>query len=437
MNGLLGNLASIVKRGAFGGLLQSDEDLLKQYVPEQYLQTMTPEQSAQAAQKARGIASAALFSPRVDANERTQLVQNALLGDIAGRQQLQQKQQLEQLEQARQNYVSKMTAPTVTPEMALEPGNMRVGPTPERAAAIGQANPNRLSEPKANAEALRQIANRLMVTNPAQAEKYLEMAGKLDPKQDSIFDKVDVSKFDPASVRKFVQTQDYGDLVAKSDEPEAIRTLRILQQNPDLAALSASQKRAGATVVAPSFKLGNTFGEDVVKGIAGNVMGQVDAATAAADTVATVQNMRQALPKAITGTGANARIALARLGQTIGVGGRDDAESLAATSQVIQGLAKTQLNAAQANKGQGTFTDFERKLLSQAASGDINMTPRELDALFNAVEKGARKQYEIGAKQVSKMQQTPMFGQVAPFMALPDLPALQQNTDPLGLRGKQ
>lgn len=187
------------------------------------------------------------------------------------------------------------------------------------------------------------------------------------------------------------------------------------------------QKRAGATnIQMPSIKIGNTFGEDVAKSVAGIVMGQVDAATAAADTVNTVQNMRQALPKAIVGTGANARIALARLGQTIGISGKDEAETLAATSQIIQGLAKTQLNVAQSNKGQGTFTDFERKLLAQAASGDIDMSTAELNTLFNAVEKGARKQYQIGKQQAGKVQTNPMFEQIAPFISIPDLPAEQE-----------
>jgi len=131
----------------------------------------------------------------------------------------------------------------MTPQMALGEQGGQAGPTMQRAGMIGQGAP---TDNKAKAALYMDAAMKLSVRNPERAEQYFKLAERLDPKQDSLFDKIDPSKFDPASVRLFTQTGNYGDLVAKNDDPEAIRTLRILQQNPDLAALSAQQKRAGA-----------------------------------------------------------------------------------------------------------------------------------------------------------------------------------------------
>jgi hypothetical protein len=177
-DGILGNLLGIVKRGAFGGLLQDDSELLNTYLPQSLQQGLSDEDKARFASQTRNIVATGLFSPSVDSTERARQVQTSLLSELAQRQAQQQKAQMDALNASAQDYVNRATQPTITPEMALGAQNIQAGPTNQRAALIGQDNPNRMSNAQANANALRMIAQKLQITNPDVAEKYLGMAIK-------------------------------------------------------------------------------------------------------------------------------------------------------------------------------------------------------------------------------------------------------------------
>jgi len=121
-------------------------------------------------------------------------------------------------------------------------------------------------------------------------------------------------------------------------------------------------------------------------------------AQSAQSTLQNVQQIRSGLDKAFLGPGANARVALAQIGQVLGVGGKDDAERLSNTRNAIQGLARQELSAAGQMKGQGQITENERAILRRAEAGDIsNFTRPELDTLLGALEKTAN--YRIQSHQ--------------------------------------
>lgn len=111
------------------------------------------------------------------------------------------------------------------------------------------ANAQRMGQPMGPEQAQRALLAAIETGDPKIIEYARSLKDTLMPKQEALFDKIDPSKFEPDSLRRFSQTQDYGDLVAKADEPEAIRTLRLLQQNPDLYNAQVNLKRAGATVI--------------------------------------------------------------------------------------------------------------------------------------------------------------------------------------------
>lgn len=179
-DGFFDNLLGIVKRGALGGLLQDDNELLNTYLPQSLQQGLSDEDRQRFAAQTRNIVSTGLLSRGVDSTERAKQVQTALFGELSQRQAAKQQEQLASLNTAAQDYVQRATAPTVTPEMALSAQDIPAGPTVQRAGLVGMENPNRMTSGKANAEALRMVAQKIAVTNPAQAKQYIEMANSLD-----------------------------------------------------------------------------------------------------------------------------------------------------------------------------------------------------------------------------------------------------------------
>lgn len=279
------------------------------------------------------------------------------------------------------------------------------------------------------AEAYRSVGDMLSSAGKVdQAAKYYDIADKLLPKQENVFAKIEPSDYTPESVKQFKETGDYGALVAApkaSSTPAEIQGYNLAKEQGFKGTFfdyQAALKKAGASNTSVSVKTGQEFSTTLAKAAAESAFSDVQNAQNAANTIGTLNNIERVLDKAVTGTAANPRIALLRLGETLGVNGRDDTERLAATSQVMQGLAQTQLNVAQSNKGQGTFTDFERKLLAQAASGDLNMTAPELKSLVTAVKKGATLQYNIGKQRLGTMKQDPNLAPISNYLTVPDLP---------------
>ena len=107
----------------------------------------------------------------------------------------------------------------------------------------------------------------------------------------------------------------------------------------------------------------------------------------AANITGDVNRYRKLLPKAITGTFADQRAAVAR---AFGFG----AENLAATREVVRGLGRFVLNGRGKLEGQGAISNFEQEVIAKAESGDISLSPAELSTLFDAVERDARLLYQ-------------------------------------------
>lgn len=198
---------------------------------------------------------------------------DTLLQDLLRKQQVQdmQKKREQQLqsEAARQRFAQQF-APMTSQTALAAPG--RVGPTPARAGMIG--------------------------TTPALDRNRL-LSAMLDPNM-------------PADVLERAKIA--YEATAPAQEPESIRALRILGSDPELAAVSEKQKRAGAPQTNLSIRnaLGKSFGEDLgaslkeIKGLA----------RPAYATLATIDNMQSLLDQGVeTGFGQEFMLQFQRAGQ--------------------------------------------------------------------------------------------------------------------------
>lgn len=137
-----------------------------------------------------------------------------------------------------------------------------------------------------------------------------------------------------------------------------------------------------------------------------NVEASQNSAEGAQSSNAAIGAIRAAMNKGgvILGPGAQARQVGKRVGQIIGAGTQESADSLANTKAVEQGLAMIELDAAKLMKGQGQITEAERAIISRAAAGRINeLTPQELEVAMKAIERNnnrAISQHQQRLKQL-------------------------------------
>lgn len=182
-------------------------------------------------------------------------------------------------------------------------------------------------------------------------------------------------------------------------------------------------KKASATNVSVNTTkpLMNTLAE----GLGKQVDSEFGAAKAAVNTIDGARKLSGlvASGKLVTGPGADWRIAARQVGETLGLTGKDNAETLAKTRSAIQQLANFELEAAQGMKGQGQITEAEREILARAAAGKITYTGPELSALATALEQRARKRISAHNDNVRRLGQMPEGANLVPFYTVNEPPA--------------
>jgi hypothetical protein len=198
---------------------------------------------------------------------------DTLLQDLLRKQQIQdmqkKREQQARSEAARQQFAQQF-APMTSQTALAAPG--AVGPTAARAGMIGQT--------------------------PALDRNRL-LSAMLDPNM-------------PPDVLERAKLA--YEATAPAQEPEAIRSLRILGADPELAATSERQKRAGAPQTNLTVKnaLGKTFGETLGKSLS-EIKGL---SKPAYDTLATIENMQSLLDQGVkTGFGQEFMLQFQRAGQ--------------------------------------------------------------------------------------------------------------------------
>lgn len=231
--------------------------------------------------------------------------------------------------------MSDISGGVVTPSMALAGGG---GPTQQAAAQIGKPINLEDEQRKAATELLGTIA-------PAELAK----TAFREPRQL------------PADLQGYQVARSQG------------YTGTFLNYQQDL-------RRAGATNVSVSTE--KSYGGALAGEVAKSDAAKFEAANSAPRVIETIQSTRQLLDSGnvITGIGAQQRLDLARLGQFLGVGGKNNSELVANTQQLFANRAQATLDSIRSSglgAGQG-FSNKDREFLENARLGNITYSPEAL-----------------------------------------------------------
>lgn len=288
---------------------------------------------------------------------------------------------------------------------------------------------------------LKGYANALMGVDPLKGIAFQQSLAKDKP-----INKLDVKDFTPASVQKFAQTGNYGDLVRMdklhfADTGGAVAGLDPftgrqvgavdktgnpfsdllvsdgqggLRPNQPLIGAKQSIAKSGATQV----RIENKMGEGVAAQVGPMLRESFNAANGAAQQVDAANRIIAAVDtnKMFAGPGAGIRMKTAQVAQMLGIGGKDDAEKIANTRQAIRGLSEMTLQGRKQMTGQGAITESEGALAEKAQSGNIeDLTAAEIKQLAQASARAARFIYGQHEQMVSNVAADPNTANLAKF----------------------
>jgi hypothetical protein len=198
------------------------------------------------------------------------------------------------------------------------------------------------------------------------------------------------------------------------------------QKNPDFNAWKQSMKKAGATNV--STKIENKMGESIAAQVGPMLKDTYTQAQGAIQQGDAANRIIQAVDsgKIIAGPLAGGRMRAAQIGQMLGVSGKDDAEIIARSRDVIRGLSELTLQGRKQMTGQGAITESEGALAEKAMSGDIaDLTPAEIKQLAAATARVAKFNYDNHQGNLQNLTQDPSTAGLAKFYKVAPFPNMQ------------
>lgn len=285
-------------------------------------------------------------------------------------------------------------------------------------------------------------AQAMMRVNPARGMQLMQAMQK-----DLPVDKINPEKFTPASLAKFAQTKNYGDLQPR-DKLEFVEGVGVNPYDPananrsipnpnkpfqigadgNVIPNSAYQnyeiKKASAGAARMNSNISVNTEKSLLNTIAGGMGGQIESSLAqargASDQLRTIGQLSDVLNsgKVMAGPATKPAMLLTQLGSQLGLAGKDANETLSKTRDAMQKMAQLELDAAAQMKGQGQITESERDIIRRAASGDISMTLPELKTLTSSLEKTARYRIERHNKNVQPLLNNPNAAALAPFLTV-------------------
>lgn len=205
--------------------------------------------------------------------------------------------------------------------------------------------------------------------------------------------------------------------------PTAVREFQFSQANPEFTPWMLQGKKAGATNI--STKIENKMGEGLAAQVGPMVKDTYQAAQGAVQQIDAAKRIVQAVDggKIIAGPLAGGRLKVAQVGQMLGVSGKDEAETIANTRQVIRGLSEMTLQGRKQMTGQGAITESEGKLAEKANSGDIaDLTPSEIRQLANASARAAKFVYGQHQMNLKELQSDPNTVGLSKFYRVAPMP---------------
>lgn len=176
------------------------------------------------------------------------------------------------------------------------------------------------------------------------------------------------------------------------------------------------RQRAGASTTTVKLPPGpNEFVSAAGKTAAENLQSAFLGAQAANNTLRNIDLIVPALDTAVLGPAADYRTTMLRVGQQLGIAGENADQVLANTRQVVQGLARAEVDAAASMRGQGQITDTERVIIRRMAAGDQNMTAAELRTGMAAMQKLSNQRLTEFQGLIQTSRGVPGFEQIAPM----------------------
>lgn len=359
--------------------------------------------------------------------------------ELAG-QQLQdlQKQRTEGTQKALANFLRQAQG---TPENAPGDG---IGPTmPAQPPNMSGAFAELMNAPDAS---LRQFGMQGSLDAVKQAQKSAELQRQMQALQGMTPQQAIASGVNPELVKQYYESKNYGrdkvqfkdvggqlvPVTEYGDTPQNVRPIDKtgnpfsdlvvrgpggqMVANAPLVGVKQGIARAGASNISVNMP-DKKFYEGLGTAISGQIEQGYTQAQAAAQTLSNANQIASSLDKAILGPGANQRVVLAQVGQALGVGGKNNAEVLANTRNVMQGLARQELAAAGQMKGQGQITESERAILRKAEAGQINeMTKPEMEQFISAIRKTARARIGAHQRNLQRLSQDPQASTIIDYM---------------------
>lgn len=317
------------------------------------------------------------------------------------RQQMDMAQAQRLAEQQKQQDAFRNSIPS--PQMAGIQGAMAAngGPTNAAAAAIPQVDPN------------------------AQFMHGAMRAGLIDPLQYMASQRKDTAPVKLAAGEGLYDNKTFKPLVLNPKEdttPSAVKEYQFAKSQGyagTFEQFEIAKKRAGATSL--NVNTAKPLLNTVAEGLGKQLDSGLENARAAQSAIQTAHSLKSAIDsgKVISGPGATFRIAGLQIGQTLGIGGKDAAETLANTRQAMQSMAQAELDAAAQMKGQGALTEAERAILRRAAAGDIDsLTGPEIRQLADVSERNARRKIAGHRANVNRLKAMPDAAAIMPFYDL-------------------
>lgn len=179
---------------------------------------------------------------------------------------------------------------------------------------------------------------------------------------------------------------------------------------------NTSQKKAGATNVSNTVSVAgpeNAYNQKIGNTLADESTSLVAAAKLAPMVIDNARMIKASLDNgAITGTGAESRLAIQKAAETLGIA---EPGKAATTQQLMSGLGKLTLSGIKTSGlgGGNGFTDKDREFLNAAMSGNITDSPQNLRRVADLSERVARATHAKGQQVLDRWKKNPSLAAVA------------------------
>lgn len=245
----------------------------------------------------------------------------------------------------------------------------------------------------------------------AQAETVSALRANLPTKP-----QVDLTKLQPAALQFLAETDPgkYLELTAKAEStPASVKEYEFAVRDgfkgtytDFIARKTPSTNITVDTGKGVAAQVGPMLKDAQIQAQGANI--QIDAADRVISAVDT--------NKIIAGPLATPQLRLAQIGQTMGVTGKDTAETIANTRQAIRGFAELTLQGRKSMRGEGAITESEGKLAERAFSGDIDsLTAQEIKQIANASKRVAEYSITEYNRKLDTLAKNPEMKDIVEF----------------------